>query len=102
MYLRNEDFERAVLLMRSGRSRWPDADAKFGAQNAQPEEELMLLKDIFLTADLCEGGECFVAITKEFLINFISRRSKLSVAAVIWVEKNERVRVKEKNKKSLF
>jgi hypothetical protein len=57
MYLRNEDFERAVLLMRSGRSHWSDAEEKFGVPNAQPEEELMLLKEIYLTADFCEGGE---------------------------------------------
>lgn len=58
-FLRNEDFERAVLLMRSSREHWPDAEAIFGASNAQPEEELMLLKEIYLTADLCKGGECF-------------------------------------------
>jgi hypothetical protein len=58
-FLRNEDFERAVLLMRSGRSQFPDAEANFGGPNVQPEEELMLLKEIYLTADLCEGGECF-------------------------------------------
>lgn len=61
-YLRNEDYERAVLLMRLGRSHWPDMEEKLGAENAQPEEELMLMKEIYLTADLCENGKCSAAI----------------------------------------
>lgn len=61
MYLRNEDFERAVLLMRLGRNQWPESE-KFGAPSAQPEEELMLLKEIYLTPDLCENGKCSAAI----------------------------------------
>lgn len=52
--LREEDFERAVLLMRAGRACWTETEC-FGAQNAQPEDELMLMKEIYL-ADL-ETGE---------------------------------------------
>lgn len=61
MYLRNEDFERAVLLMRLGRKKWSDTE-KFGSQSAQPEEELMLMKEIYLNADLCKNGKCSAAI----------------------------------------
>lgn len=51
--LLDEDFERAVLLMRAGRASWTDSEC-FGAQNAQPEDELMLMKEIYL-ADLVTG-----------------------------------------------
>lgn len=55
--LREEDFERAVFLMRAGRACWTETEC-FGAQNAQPEEELMLMKEIYL-ADLKTGEfEC--------------------------------------------
>lgn len=47
-FLRDEDFERAVLLMRAGRACWTDSEC-FGAPNAQPEDELMLMKEIYLT-----------------------------------------------------
>ena len=59
--LRDEDFERAVLLMRAGRECYPDSEC-FGIENAQPEDELMLMKEIYLTdletgelAFLCKG-----------------------------------------------
>lgn len=52
--LREEDFERAVLLMRAGRACWLETES-FGAQNIQPEDELMLMREIYL-ADL-ETGE---------------------------------------------
>lgn len=52
-YLRDEDFERAVLLIRAGRSCWTDTQT-FGEQNAAPEDELLLMKDIYLT-DLHHG-----------------------------------------------
>lgn len=61
--LRDEDFERAVLLMRAGRACWPDSEC-FGAQDILPEDELMLMKEIYM-ADL-ETGE----FAEEFLINF--------------------------------
>jgi timeless len=54
--LRDEDFERAVLMMRAGRACWPESEC-FGAQNAQPEDELMLMKEIYM-ADL-EMGEFY-------------------------------------------
>jgi timeless len=47
-FLRDEDFERAVLLMRAGRGCWTDTEC-FGAENAQPEDELMLMKEIYLS-----------------------------------------------------
>lgn len=56
--LRDEDFERAVLLMRAGRVCWPESEC-FGVQDAQPEDELMVMKDIFL-ADLETGKLSFV------------------------------------------
>ncbi|KAL7020730.1 hypothetical protein ACKWTF_011627 [Chironomus riparius] len=46
-FLRDEDFERAVLLLRAGRKSWPDVET-FGRENAQPEEELMILKEIYM------------------------------------------------------
>lgn len=52
-FLRDEDFERAVLLLRAGRICWPDTEC-FGAQDVQPEDELMLMKEIYL-ADLDTG-----------------------------------------------
>jgi timeless len=63
--LRDEDFERAVLLMRAGRACWPDSQC-FGAQDIQPEDELLLMKEIYLT-DLASGES---QSSKEFLINF--------------------------------
>lgn len=51
--LRDEDFEGAVLLMRAGRSCWPDSEC-FGAQDAQPEDELMLMREIYI-ADIGTG-----------------------------------------------
>lgn len=65
-YLRDEDFERAVLLTRAGRGCWTDTEC-FGAQNAQPEDELMLMKEIYL-ADL-DTGE-FMRLFSRFLRNF--------------------------------
>lgn len=53
-FLRDEDFERAVLLMRAGRACWTETEC-FGAQDILPEDELMLMKEIYLT-DL-ETGE---------------------------------------------
>lgn len=75
--LRDEDFERAVLLMRAGRACWPESQS-FGAQNVQPEDELMLMKEIYL-ADLATGE--FAFCVKEFLINFpFGWRSKWSAS----------------------
>lgn len=62
--LRDEDFERAVLLMRAGRACWTDTEC-FGAQNSQPEDELMLMKEIYL-ADL-ETGEFALASPSLFV-----------------------------------
>lgn len=58
-FLRDEDFESAVLLMRAGRVCWPDTEC-FGAPDAQPEEELMLMKEIYM-ADLETGEYAFVS-----------------------------------------
>lgn len=52
-FIRDEDFERAVLLMRAGRACWTDTEC-FGAQNAPPEDELILMKEIYLS-DLDSG-----------------------------------------------
>lgn len=62
--LRDEDFERSVLLMRAGRACWTDTEC-FGAQNVQPEDELMLMKEIYL-ADLGTGElrACFLSVCK--------------------------------------
>lgn len=51
--LRDEDFERAVLLMRAGRACWPESEC-FGAVEVPPEAELILMKEIYLT-DLASG-----------------------------------------------
>lgn len=56
-FLRDEDFERAVLLLKAGRVCWPDTEC-FGAQEAQPEDDLMLMKEIYM-ADLGTGEFCF-------------------------------------------
>lgn len=69
-FLRDEDFERAVLLMRAGRACWPDTES-FGVQNAQPEDELMLMKEIYLT-DLATGEFILLCLREDFLINFPS------------------------------
>lgn len=63
--LRDEDFERAVLLMRAGRACWNNTEC-FGALNAQPEDELMLMKEIYL-ADLETGEIAFVFLLVMFL-----------------------------------
>lgn len=73
-FLRDEDFERAVLLMRAGRACWTDTEC-FGAQNAQPEDELMLMKEIYLT-NLATGEflcrRAAFCLREAFLINFPS------------------------------
>lgn len=61
-FLRDEDFERAVLLLRAGRACWTETEC-FGAQNAQPEDELLLMKEIYF-ADLGVG---------EFSVTFLRR-----------------------------
>lgn len=46
--LRAGDYENAVLLIRAAREVWPDDDS-FGKSSAAPEEELVLLKEIYMT-----------------------------------------------------
>ncbi|XP_055851009.1 protein timeless homolog [Episyrphus balteatus] len=45
--LREEKLEHAISLMRSAREVWPENDC-FGAMTAAPEDELLLLREIFL------------------------------------------------------
>ncbi|XP_062536634.1 protein timeless homolog isoform X2 [Armigeres subalbatus] len=45
--LRDGKYEHAIILMRSAREVWPEDDC-FGSQASAPEDELMLLKEIFL------------------------------------------------------
>ena len=89
-FLRDEDFERAVLLTRAGRACWTESEC-FGAQNIQPEDELMLMKEIYLT-DLATGKLQFT-LGWIFLINFPSRinvqkRKFLKFASVFRVMPN--------------
>jgi len=58
--------------LRAGRQTWPDVET-FGREDAQPEEELMVLKEIYMMNQ--EGGKCLMKKdedSKEFLINFRS------------------------------
>jgi timeless len=48
----DEDFERAVLLLRAARNHWEEADC-FGS--SQPEDELLTLKEIYLS----DSRKCF-------------------------------------------
>ncbi|XP_039444112.1 protein timeless homolog [Culex pipiens pallens] len=45
--LRDGKYEHAIILMRSAREVWPEDDC-FGSLTSAPEDELMLLKEIFL------------------------------------------------------
>ncbi|XP_055324474.1 protein timeless homolog [Sitodiplosis mosellana] len=54
-FLHQSKFEHAVLLLRSAREVWPQSDC-FGSENSQPEDELLLLRDIFMT-NLNSGTE---------------------------------------------
>jgi hypothetical protein len=49
-----------VLLIRAGRSAWPESDS-FGAENVQPEDELLILKEIYLT-DFSENCKYIVQV----------------------------------------
>ncbi|XP_055616681.1 protein timeless homolog [Toxorhynchites rutilus septentrionalis] len=44
--LRNGKYEHAIILMRSAREVWPEDDC-FGAPTSAPEDELMLLREVF-------------------------------------------------------
>lgn len=46
-FLREEKLEQAISLVRSAREVWPENDC-FGAISAAPEDELLLLREIFL------------------------------------------------------
>lgn len=82
---RDKDFERAMLLMRAGRACWTETKC-FGAQNTQPEDGLMLMKEIYLAGERVSLHPFFA---KEFLINFpFGWRSK-------WIESSFRVRPDE-------
>jgi timeless len=54
--LRDGNYEQAVLLLRAAREVWPD-DESFGKSSRTPEEDLMLLKEIYVY--LMESGKCF-------------------------------------------
>lgn len=66
--LQGEDYERAVLLMRAARARWTDASEIFGTAESNPEDELMLMKEIFLTdiESICDGGKSGINAIKTF------------------------------------
>ncbi|XP_026479584.1 protein timeless homolog [Ctenocephalides felis] len=53
--LKQENFEQAIGLLRAAREVWPEHDY-FGAMNVQPEEEQMILYDIFV-ADIGNKGK---------------------------------------------
>ncbi|KAK5650484.1 hypothetical protein RI129_001513 [Pyrocoelia pectoralis] len=46
-YLKDSEYENALGLLRASREVWPENDC-FGSSNLAPEEELMVLQDIFL------------------------------------------------------
>uniref|UniRef100_A0A0K8V7G8 Protein timeless n=1 Tax=Bactrocera latifrons TaxID=174628 RepID=A0A0K8V7G8_BACLA len=46
-FLRDQLFEKAVSLLRAAREVWPENDA-FGAMSAAPEDELLLLREIYM------------------------------------------------------
>ena len=46
--LRDEQFEQAVLLLRSAREVWPENDC-FGSFVSAPEDELLLLREVYMT-----------------------------------------------------
>lgn len=47
-FLSKSKFDHAVILLRSAREIWPENDL-FGSSTAQPEDELFLLRDIFIS-----------------------------------------------------
>ncbi|XP_031631724.1 protein timeless homolog [Contarinia nasturtii] len=47
-YLHQGKYEHAIIMLRSAREVWPQSDC-FGSENAQPEDELLLLRDVFMT-----------------------------------------------------
>lgn len=53
--------------MRAARARWPDDAEIFGAAESNPEDELMLMKGIFLTdIDSTDGGKSGMNAIKSF------------------------------------
>ncbi|XP_023158675.1 protein timeless homolog [Ceratitis capitata] len=46
-FLRDQQIEKAISLLRSAREVWPENDA-FGAMSAAPEDELLLLREIYM------------------------------------------------------
>lgn len=46
-FLRDQQFEKSVALLRAAREVWPENDA-FGAMSAAPEDELLLLREIYM------------------------------------------------------
>lgn len=63
--LRDGKYEHAIILMRSAREVWPKDDC-FGSLASAPEDELMLLKEIFL-ANLPRVAEKQLSIENEFI-----------------------------------
>lgn len=71
--------------MRAARARWPDDAEIFGAAESNPEDELMLMKGIFLTdIDSTDGGKSGMNAIKSFSFRrgkSFSRRRKRRVRA---------------------
>ncbi|XP_065094550.1 protein timeless homolog [Ochlerotatus camptorhynchus] len=63
--LRDGKYEHAIILMRSAREVWPEDDC-FGSLASAPEDELMLLKEIFL-ANLPRVPEKHNSVDNEFI-----------------------------------
>lgn len=53
-------------MMRAARARWTDAAEIFGAAESNPEDELMLMKEVFLMDIESTGGKSGINAIKTF------------------------------------
>ena len=77
--LRDNEFERAILLLRAARTVWTDENC-FGTAEILPEDELLVIKEIFfIQLDLGEFFFFFFLIKGSFSLQLVLKRDYISV-----------------------